>query len=356
MNADTLHQDMYAYDIYAEYLNKIEQYALNSTINSLSIRYYKQNFPLTKGIYDELDVVSTSGYGRTYDIFDFAPVLQMQPLSYQVQNDETNQGIIRKTQGTLTLLAVVEPLPGDIFNFYQNGSTNEFFSVSTVNFVYSVKDLNIYELTFETANWKKKSIEDMIINEHYYYVKEFRKFYDSTLYDAYSELLTDRNNMLRDINAGYDCIGMYYTDTVTINGATYKLNVNQELKLNSTLLYLNEKVKLGIKLIANRKIEYDPKTGLVLEITERDTYVPDPNYIQPNIIDPTVPYDPYAGMVQSTIMKKVYDLQNIYYKFINYQAPLDGNPDSTGIITNNDTFKEDAVTIIKDLNGNTIGE
>lgn len=356
MNADTLHQDMYAYDIYAEYLNKIEHYALNSTINSLSIRYYKQNMPLTKGVHDDLDAIVVSGYGRTYDIFDFAPVLQMQPLNYQVSNDESNQGVIRKTQGTLTLLAVVEPLPGDIFNFYQHGSTNEFFSVDTVNFVHSVKDLNIYELTFETANWSKKSLDDMIINEHYYYVKEFKKFYDSTLYDDYSTLLNDRNDMLRDINTGYDCIGMYYTDSVDINEETYNLNTNQILKLNSTLLYLNEKVKLGIKLITDRKIEYNSNTGLVLEITELDTYVQDPNYIPPNIIDPNVSYDPYAGMIQSNIMKKVYNLQNIYYKFINYQTPLDGNPDSTGLITVDKKFKEDAVTIIKDLDGNTIGE
>jgi len=352
MNADILHQDMYAYDVYAEYLNKISYYSLNSNINSLSIRYYKQNIPLTKGTYDELDVIVNT-YGRTYDIFDFAPVLQSTPLQYQVQNDETNQGMIRNTSGTLTMMAVIEPLPNDIFNFYQNGSTNEYFEVQSVNFVYSVKDLNLYEIQFETANWDKTSVEALNINEHYYYVKEFRKFYSSALYNDYSYLLENRNSILDEINNGYDFIKSYYTDSVEINNTTYDLNSNQILKLNSTLLYLNEKVKLGIKVVIGKKIEYDIN-GLVLKIDEIDTYVPDPNYIAPNIPDPNIPYDPYAGMVQSNIMKKVFDLQNIYYNFINYQVPLDGNVDTTGLSTATKTFKEDTVTVIKDLNGNTI--
>lgn len=357
MNADVLHQDMYAYDIYSEYLNKIKQYALNSNINSLSLRYYKQNIPLTTGTWNEIDVITTPSYTRTYDIFDFAPVLQMQPLSYQVQNDETNQGVIRRTQGVLTLLAVIEPLPGDVFNFYQHGSTDEFFNVDTVNFVYSVKDLNIYEITFSTANWAKKTVDELNINEHYYYVKEFQKFYDSSLYENYTELLNNRNALLDEINTKYDCIKMYYTDFVTINDMTYPLNSNQIDIVNSVLLYLNEKVKLKINLIDNKQIKYD-ENNLVLKITEDDTYVKDPNYIEPNTIDPSIPYDQHAGSVQSTLMKDVFILQNIYWKFINYQTPLDGNPDTTGLINsyNKDIYIKDAVKIIKDLDGNVINE
>jgi hypothetical protein len=352
MNADTLHQDMYAYDIYAEYLNKIEHYALNSTINSLSIRYYKQNIPLTKGVHDELDVIDVSGYGRSYDIFDFTPVLQSAPLNYTTENDESNQGVIRKTRGTLTMMAVIEPLPGDIFNFYQHRSTNEFFYVDTVNFVHSVKDLNIYEIQFETSNWSIDDVNEMNIIEHYYYVKEFRKFYDSSLYENYATLLESRNSMIDNFNAGYDCVQSLYTDYVDVNGVLTELSQSQKDKLNSVLLYLNDKVKLKTKIIIDQSIIYN--NDLVVKIEEIDCYIPDPTYVAPNIPDPNVPYDPFAGMFISPIMKTVYDLQEIYWSFINYQSPLDGNPDTTGVVTQKQVFTEDAVNIIRDLDGNIL--
>ena len=353
MNADVLHQDMYAYDIYAEYLNKIEHYSINSTINSLSIRYYKQNIPFTKGTHDELDVIVTPGYSRAYDIFDFTPVLESQPLTYTNENDETNQGVIRKTQGTMTIMAVQEPLPGDILNFYQHGSTNEYFSVTEVNFVHSVKDLNIYQIQFETSNWHKASIENLTVINHYYFVKEFRQFYDSSLYEAYATLLETRNDELELINDGYNCSTTHYTDFVTLSDATLLELPQVKIDLlNSTLLYLNEKVKLAIKVVLGYSILRDTE-GLVLVITEADTYVPDPTYIAPSY-DPNVPYDPYAGQIQSTVMEKVRIMQDLYYGFINYSTPLDGNIDTTGLETQDPVFAEDAVQIIRDLDGNAI--
>ena len=353
MNADVLHQDMYAYDIYAEYLNKIEHYSINSTINSLSIRYYKQNIPFTMGTVDELDVIVTPGYSRAYDIFDFTPVLESQPLTYTNENDETNQGVIRRTQGTMTIMAVIEPLPGDVLNFYQHGSTNEFFSVSEVNFVHAVKDLNIYQIEFHTANWSVKSVEDMTIINHYYFVKEFRKFYDSTLYESYATLLESRNTELESINIGYDCVGTKYDDKITLsNGDIITLPESKVILLNSTLRYLNDKVQLPIKYIDGYDIQRGPD-GLVIQIMESDTYIPDPNYVTPPY-DPNVPYDPYAGQIQSVVMEKVRVLQDLYYDFINYQDPLDGNIDTTGIKPETKIFKEDAVEIIRDLDGNTI--
>ena len=344
MVADTLHQDMYVYDVYAEYLNKIEQYALNSTINALSLRYYKQNIPLTKGVHDELDVIVTDGYGRVYDIFDFTPVLEMQPLSYNTSNDETNQGTIRKTEGTLTLLAIIEPLPGDIFNFYQHGSTNEFFTVDEVNFVHSVKDLNIYQIRFSTANWSIESVQDLNINEHYYYNKEFRKFFASDLYETYTDLIENRNNVLQDINLNYNCVKTRY-DTNGMPEAKIEL-------INSILLYLNDKVKLQTKVILGYEILRDVAGELIL-ITEADTYLPIDGYVPPPY-DPNIPYDPYAGQYQSQLILDVKYLQDKYIVFVNYQTPLDGNPDTTGLATQDPIFTEDAINIIRDLDGNIL--
>lgn len=341
MNADVLHQDMYAYDIYAEYLNKIEHYSINSTINSLSIRYYKQNFPNTKGIRDEIDVVVNSGYDRAYDIFDFTPVLESQPLNYTNDMDETGQGLVRRTQGTMTIMAVVEPLPGDIFNFYQHGSTNEYFKVLDVNFVHSVKDLNIYQINFETAQWKRTTIDSLTIINHFYFVKEFRKFYDSSLYEGYATLIETRNDELALINAKYDCIGTKYTDTLTLSdGSTIPLPDEKINLLNSILLYLNEKVSLNIKYVSGYTILRDVN-DLVIPITEQDTYVDDPT-------NPGVP-------IQSTVMEKVRNLQDIYFSFINYTSPLDGSVTNTSTTQPAPTFEEDAVaTIVRDLDGNAI--
>jgi len=339
MVADTLHQDMYVYDVYSEYLNKIEHYALNSTINALSVRYYKQNIPMTKGIHDKLDVITTAWYNRAFDIFDFTPVLEMQPLTYQNVNDEQNQGVIRKTQGVLTILAVTEPLPGDILNFYQHGSTNEYFEVKEVNFVHSVKDLNIYQLTFETANWSRSSVEKLNIVEHYYYMKEFRKFYSSELYEDYAGLIENRNNELEIINASYDCIKCRYLDsTLTLTEPKIK-------KLNETLIYLNTLVKLPIKIIMN----YPLDVSTFIPMTEHDTYMPIEGYVAPPY-DPSVPYDKWAGQKQSILMKKVYDLQTTYLKFVNYVPPVDGHPHTK----KEKVFDEDATQIVRDLNGNSL--
>jgi len=341
MVADVLHQDMYIYDIYTEYLNAIGKYSLNSQYNSLSVRYYKQNIPLTTGVHDEIDVIVTNQYDRTYDIFDFAPVLEMTPLNYSNQNDQSNQGVIRKTEGVLTILAVQEPLPGDIFNFYQYDSTNEYFEVREVNFVYSVKDLNIYQLNFETANIKKSSVEALNIHKHYYYMKEFEKFYSSELYEDYATLIETRNLKLEVISKYYDAIQCCYND---------KLPSSLKEILNSILVYLNEKIQLNISFILNMPVLRDA-SGLVIELTLDQTYLADPNYV-PQPIDPSIPYDPYIGKIQNELLFTVFELQTSYFKFINYQQPLDGSVDTTGIVQTKNTFEQNSQ--VRDLDGNVL--
>ncbi len=347
MVADVLHQDMYMYDIYTEYLNKIEYYALNSQYNSLSIRYYKQNIPLTKGVYDDLDVLITDKYSRAYEIFDFTPVLEMTPLTYSTNNDEENQGVIRKTEGTLTILAISEPLPGDIFNFYEYASTNEYFEVLDVNFVYSVKKLNIYQLTFETANFHKSSVEALNIHEHYYYLKEFKRFYSSVLYDEYTELIKNRNTKLEQLSNYYNSVKCYYDNNLPSSLSDIA---------NSILNYLNEKVHLNNKFILDYPVLRDA-SGLVIELRIEQTYLPDPSYV-PQPYDPNVPYDPYLGKLQDPLLKLVYELQVPYFKFINYQQPLDGILDTTGIVKQKEVFNTNPTPgdTILDLSGNTIGE
>ena len=122
-NINILNQDSYMYELYNEYLNNLQFYQLNGKINALSIRYYKINYEKSNGIENELDMVNTKKFGKTYDIFDFVPVLESTQFNYSNMNDESNQGVIRNTQGMLTIMCVEEPLPNDVFHLYSNVSS-----------------------------------------------------------------------------------------------------------------------------------------------------------------------------------------------------------------------------------------
>jgi len=345
MNVDLLHQDMYAYDIYSEYLDKVQFYALNSNINSLSIRYYKLNMSQTTGVHEDIGVMTDNPKAKTrvYDIFDFVPVLESQPFSYTSSNDEMNQGLIRKTSGVLTVLALVEPLPYDIFNFYQTGKTNEFFYVTEVNFIQSLKELNIYQLTYETANLTMTSVSNLTIKDHFYYSKEFNKFFDQTLYDEYSNLINNKDNLMNDINLYYSCIETRYKDD----------DLSEEIiqLINSMLIFLNDKVSLKIQPILNYNVIYqDVDQTIAKTLTLDDCYIPDPDYV------PTLEYDPYHNQKLNILAYNVYYIQNIYYKFLNFQlSEASGltnveNKEVTVDTTNLEFIKE-----IKDLDGQVIG-
>jgi len=342
MMADILHQDYYVYDIYKEYLDKIKHYSLNGTINSLSIRYYKTNIAKSSGVIYELSMLASSQYAAAYDIFDFTPVLEFTPLSYSNDNAEEGQGIIRRTQGTMTILAVTEPLFGDIFNFYQQGSTNEYFDVTDVNFVQSVKDLNIYQISFETSQLYKSSVENLLINRHYYYVKEFTQFYDSVLYNDYSELMANRNNMLDELNTYYDSSLCIYKDDM--------LSTKIIDKINNVLVYLNSKVKLNVKIIIPYDVLNDNDINQYL-LNVADTWYPGPDYI-PNdsfAVANTI-FNPFEGMIHSSFVELVLKFQELYFKFINYQEPIDVYINTVSDLENVST----GVEIYKNLTTNAI--
>ena len=327
MNADTLHQDMYLYDVYSEYLNKIKYYSLNSTINSLSIRYYKVNLDKTLGVESDLGMITVGQELITYDIYDFTPVLESAPLSYSTENDEDGQGLIRKTRGTLTILAISEPLPGDIFNFYQNGSTNEFFTVEEVNYVQSVKDLNIYQINFTTSQLYKQTVNDLSVSAHFYYVKEFHNFFISDLYDDYAYLLKNRNYIIDDINEYYNYNDCKYIDSTMVE--------SQTILANSMLLYLNELVQLNTKVIIGYSIIKDTPNDYPIRITDNDC-----------LFD-----DPILGPTPIPLMIKIKKIQDLYFKFVLYNTPADYLPQNPDTLTNATT----GVAIIKDLDGNAIG-
>jgi hypothetical protein len=213
-NINILNQDSYLYELYNEYLNKVQFYQINGKINSLSLRYYKINYSISNGIEDELDMVNSKKFGKTYDIFDFTPVLENQPFTYNMSNDETNQGVIRSTQGMMTIMSVEEPLPNDVFHFYSNESEIEYLQVTNVNYVMSVKKLHIYQIEYITANLVKNTVDNFKINQHFYFLREFGKFIGSSMYNDIVNLSNTRDDDIVIINKYYDSRNCKYKSII----------------------------------------------------------------------------------------------------------------------------------------------
>lgn len=370
MNYDILHQDMYMYDVYKEYITKVQHYALNGNIQSLSIRYYKNNILYSKGYVDQIDYYGPSDYKRSFDIFDFAPVLEMQPLNYTSDDLDENQGVIRRTNGVLTLMGVPNPLPGDVFHFYQNETNIEYFKVLRVNYIKSVNSIKIYQIEFETYNVKSETVNMYDIINHYYYIKEFFKFFDSQIYESYSFLIENRNQILGEINKYYDVVKCEYRETIYSNGLKLDLSPEVINKTNSVLLYLNKLIRLNIKVILNHKIIYHGVNSNVCEsLTEDDMMVLDPSIDVNTSLYSGTPYVPYSNYQKSNLVYLVKTLQDKYMEFIMYEPTIDdtegekqGVKDNIEIIDRTSSLHRSTIDnstngeqLIYDLDKNIIG-
>lgn len=359
MNYDILHQDMYMYDVYKEYINKVQHYALNGNMQSLSIRYYKNNILYSKGYVDQIDYYGPSDYKRSFDIFDFSPVLEMQPLNYTSDDLDENQGVIRRTNGVLTLMGVPNPLPGDIFHFYQNETNIEYFKVLRVNYIKSVNSVNIYQIEFETYNVKSETVDRFDIINHYYYIKEFFKFFDSQIYETYSFLIENRNKILNDISTYYDVVKCEYNETIkSSDGSLLYLSPEVKSKLNSVLLYLNKLIRLNIKVILKHEIIWHGITSNVCEsLTEDDMHVLDPT-IDPNLdLYGGEPFVPYHNYQKSNLVYLIKTLQDKYMEFIMYEPTIDDTEGSQQGVKENIEIIDRASSLHKSTSeNNTISE
>ncbi len=331
---DLLHQDSGMYQIYNEYLQTVQRYAIDSKIKALSIRYYRINMTRTNTD-EELSMMMTKKYGSTYDIYDLTPVLEMSPLMYTSDNDDTNQGVIRRTNGTLTILGIAEPLPGDLFHFYDaNGNDEkdniEYFTVDNVNYNKDAASININQVEFSTANITKRSVEQLTILNQFYYIKEFKKFFSSDLYQNYSQLLEHRNDYVDLINTYYNPLKCWFSIKETghskkeylndlINNVIYYLNDKYALSFNPVLMEPSRNVLVIRRLIENGTITLDE---IGLNNPEFITNVDDINLI-----------------------RKVSELQFLYNSFENYELP-DNNKIGTDIEKTN--------SVVRDLDGNVI--
>lgn len=319
-NINILNQDSYMYELYNEYLNNLQFYQLNGKINALSIRYYKINYEKSYGIENELDMVNTKKFGKTYDIFDFVPVLESTQFNYSNMNDESNQGVIRNTQGMLTIMCVEEPLPNDVFHLYSNDSEIEYMQVTSVNFIMSVKKLHIYQIEYTTANLVKNTVDKFKINYHFYFLREFSRFVGSSVYNDIVTLANSRDEDIVTINKYYNSRKCSY-GVVTFDNNT-NIIINKMLSIISENVYIPEIYPI---LSVDQNIDYTIKL-------EFDTAALNLNH---ELI---------------TLVSKIY---NIYYNLLNYSI-IKNETVNASIPVKNTSVKDYDITTIKDLDGNII--
>jgi len=244
MQMDRLHQDSNIYNMYNEYLNTVQKYALN-TMKSIPIKYYRTNMIRTKNIDTELNYIDSKWYNKSYDVFEMTPVIEATPLTYSTEMDESNQGVVRRTQGSITIFGINKPVVGDLFIYYSNNvdsENNEYFTVDNVNFIKTSTDINIYNLEFSSANIKASTVSNLNILNQFYYLKEFHKFYDVVIYNDYINMFNNRNDYIDNINRYY-------------NNRYAKYIFNDDSDINNNYNYyisvLNNKYNLGFKYVRN---------------------------------------------------------------------------------------------------------
>lgn len=265
-NANILNQDYYQYELFSEYLKHLNKYLYNSNKKSLPIKYYHINLNKNTN-YDNDNVLAGTGLQHSfnthstsngknrgniiYDIFEFTPTLNSNSHTYQINTDETGTSMI--TSGTITLYSIVEPLPGDLFHYYNESDNLEVFKVTGINFIRTIHNSNttnenktksitntlkLYEIQFESSfinyNTLTRNITESFTNidnnnsvnpytinyygqndftqgpELFYFINEFDFYFNSTEFENYKFLIKNKETIIRELNKYYDSINCTY--------------------------------------------------------------------------------------------------------------------------------------------------
>ena len=265
-NANILNQDYYQYELFSEYLKHLNKYLYNSNKKSLPIKYYHINLNKNTN-YDNDSVLTGTGLQHSfnthntasgknrgniiYDIFEFTPTLNSNSHTYQINTDDNGTSMI--TSGTITLYSIVEPLPGDLFHYYNESDNLEVFKVTGINFIRTIHNANtsnenktkstsntlkLYEVQFESSfinyNTLTKNITESFTNidnnnsvnpytinyygqndfaagpELFYFINEFDFYFSSSEFESYRYLIKNKESIIRELNKSYDAINCTY--------------------------------------------------------------------------------------------------------------------------------------------------
>ena len=297
----------------------IEYYAISDTRKALPIRYLKlQNSDNTD---DETSVLQKA-FNSTFYAYHLTPVLENQMINPTLQDDETKQGITSNSMGEMVMLAISQPLPNDLFNFYVEkhqglkDMETEVFKITDVQFLRTSAGLNLYRCQYETAQIEESKL---YIPKAFFWYNEFRRFYSISYISNMQQIAS--GNLLKIIK-------QYYRPEWSI---IYDFALTQEvnLKLNKILLFIKYYEPSNSTLIPlvllngfrpdKIKEPFVPENSVIDEesigFAREDVWYPNSNYVY----DASVSWAWENDKLPNELAKAVWDLMNLYKPFIFYK-------------------------------------
>jgi len=210
----------YQYGLYDDYLSQLDDnLILYSNQNSMSIQYWNI---VVQESFNTNDLSFQNSYKKfTYDIYHFMPTLEMSPLTYQINYETQHSGTSNIATGSMTIFLLDKPLPGDLFTFYSTEdvhNSGEVFRVSNVRYMRTTKNkLKLFQLDFETAPLTRNSVDNLRINNIYYWDTELNKFFPEDKYNILLDLNENRDELLNEINKYYNPITGVYEESENTN-------------------------------------------------------------------------------------------------------------------------------------------
>jgi len=228
------------YKLYDEYVDRYYTNALQySKLNGLPVRYYHININESEN-YDSEIGLQLSIETFKYDLYEFIPIIDMNRTD-QVNFDPNEQGTSYLASITMTIIGIKEPLPGDLFHFYDLTGNNvidntEIFRVKRVNYNRHLNHSDkyfIYQIDAEYAPIKKfdlDKIHDNIVN-HFYYNSDLATTFDENQLNYYQFLDKNNSNLRTELQPYYDKISATYKNC-TINAIVEFIQKNYNSKIN----------------------------------------------------------------------------------------------------------------------------
>jgi len=266
----------YQYQVYGDYLGATKRNIQNYSQNpELSIKYFKIDIPKSPNMDDtnSIKVPEFNAYGKdseddnnqeifkgtginhsyknnTYDIYEFTPVIEIQPLTYEPAGENWIG-----THSSMSIMSIERPSVGDLFTFYgaKDDITDgtEIFQISDVSYQRTSHGLlPLYTLQFRSAPLTKQSIKELNINEVFFFSNHFNKFLKSDCWESNQFALDFFNKKLaKDFDELYlKDKGKYLfkscpMDPKNIENRTFMI----PMVFNNTIKRLSSLIKTGFK-------------------------------------------------------------------------------------------------------------
>ena len=187
----------YMYEVYDEYLDRYYINALMYSYSSgLMIKYYSIKVNESYN-FDQETSIQTSFRNFKFNVYNFSPIVEMEPAVQQLLFDSTLQGTSYNTNISFTMVGIQNPLPGDLFHFYdltqkKRIDRTEIFRVTNVNYVRSfninnsTNSIKIYKIEAEQAPLKYSSLEtidEKNILDTYFWDTDISDFIKEDVYE-----------------------------------------------------------------------------------------------------------------------------------------------------------------------------